>query len=211
VEHPLKGKQKMANLLLQGKYVCPVCGLEQDKPVSIHIRQQHGEQAFVQAVMAAKRTGMSDAQIGEQLGITFKQLERIITKAVGVNISTLSHPKRIKSWEPTDFRLENTTVWSFKQRGNWATHDGRYRGNWSPYIPRNLILRYTKPGDLVLDPFVGGGTTAMEAKLLGRRCIARDINPVCVEMTLENLCFSLPRSLFAESPIYEPEVSVGDA
>jgi hypothetical protein len=211
VEHPLKGKQKMANLLLQGKYVCPVCGLEQDKPVSIHIRQQHGEQAFVQALLDAKRAGMSDAQIGEQFGITLKQLERIITMAVGVNVSTLSHPKRIKSWEPIDFRLESTTVWSFKQRGSWATHDGRYRGNWSPYIPRNLILRYTGPGDLVLDPFVGGGTTAVEAKLLGRRCIARDINPVCVEMTLENLCFSLPRSLFAESPIYEPEVSVGDA
>jgi SAM-dependent methyltransferase len=201
----------MANLLLQGKYVCPVCGLEQDKPVSIHIRQQHGEQAFVQAVLDAKRAGMSDAQIGEQFGITLKQLERIITMAVGVNVSTLSLPKRIKSWEPIDFRLESTTVWSFKQRGSWATHDGRYRGNWSPYIPRNLILRYTRPGDLVLDPFVGGGTTAVEAKLLGRRCIARDINPVCVEMTLENLCFSLPRTLFAESPIYEPEVSVGDA
>jgi SAM-dependent methyltransferase len=154
---------------------------------------------------------MSDAQIGEQFGITFKQLERIITKAVGVNISTLSHPKRIKSWEPTDFRLENTTVWSFKQRGNWATHDGRYRGNWSPYIPRNLILRYTKPGDLVLDPFVGGGTTAVEAKLLGRRCIARDINPASVEMTLENLRFNVPRTLFEESDIYEPEVSIGDA
>jgi len=69
----------MANLLLQGKYVCPVCGLEQDKPVSIHIRQQHGEQAFVQAVLDAKRAGMSDAQIGEQFGITLKQLERIIT------------------------------------------------------------------------------------------------------------------------------------
>jgi SAM-dependent methyltransferase len=161
--------------------------------------------------MAAKRAGMSDAQIGEQFGITFKQLERIITQAVGVNVSTLSHPKRIKSWEPTDFRLENTTVWSFKQRGSWATHDGRYRGNWSPYIPRNLILRYTKPGDLVLDPFVGGGTTAVEAKLLGRRCIARDINPASVEMTLGNLRFNLPHRLFEESHIYEPEVSVGDA
>jgi SAM-dependent methyltransferase len=201
----------MANSLLQSTYTCPLCGLQQANPIGAHIRQQHGEEAFVQAVASAKRAGMSDAQIGEQFGITFKQLERIITKAVGVNVSTLSRPKRIKSWEPTDFRLENTTVWSFKQRGNWATHDGRYRGNWSPYIPRNLILRYTKPGDLVLDPFVGGGTTAVEAKLLGRRCIARDINPASVEMTLRNLRFNLPRTLFEESDIYEPEVSIGDA
>jgi SAM-dependent methyltransferase len=201
----------MANSHQQSTYTCPLCGLQQANPVGAHIRQQHGEEAFVQAVVAAKRAGMSDAQIGEQFGITFKQLERIITQAVGVNVSTLSPSKRIKSWEPTDFRLENTTVWSFKQRGNWATHDGRYRGNWSPYIPRNLILRYTKPGDLVLDPFVGGGTTAVEAKLLGRRCIAWDINPASVEMTLGNLRFNLPRTLFEESDIYEPEVSIGDA
>jgi hypothetical protein len=32
-----------------------------------------------------------------------------------------------------------------------ATVVGNYRGNWSPYIPRNLILRYTAPGDLVLE------------------------------------------------------------
>ncbi|MDW8105053.1 MAG: DNA methyltransferase [Armatimonadota bacterium] len=172
---------------------------------------QHSEQAFVQAVLNAKRAGMSDAQIGELFGVSFKQLERIITKTYGLNISILSRPKRVKSWAPPHFRLETTTVWSFKQRGSWATHDGRYRGNWSPYIPRNLILRYTAPGDLVLDPFVGGGTTAVEAKLLGRRCIARDINPACVQLTLENLRFTPPHTLFSETSIYEPEVEVGDA
>ena len=41
-------------------------------------------------------------------------------------------------WEPKNFKLESTTIWSFKSRGNWATHNGQYRGNWSPYIPRNL-------------------------------------------------------------------------
>ena len=33
---------------------------------------------------------------------------------------------------------------AFPERGNWATHSGKYRGNWSPYIPRNIILRYSK-------------------------------------------------------------------
>jgi len=64
----------------------------------------------------------------------------------------------------------------------------------------------------VLDYFVGGGTTAVEAKLLGRRCIARDINPGAVGITLENLKFSPPRELFGDSVLpSEPEVSVGDA
>src|SRR5438094_3073062 len=91
---------------------------------------------------------------------------------------------------PREYVPETTTVWSFPDRGDWATHVGNYRGNWSPYIPRNLILRYTKPGELVLDPFVGGGTTAIEAKLLGRQCIALDINDHALRQTHSRTRFS---------------------
>ena len=68
--------------------------------------------------------------------------------------------KKITKWEPEDFELEMTTHWSFPKRGDWATHDAKWRGNWSPYIPRNILLRYSKEGDLVLDQFAGGGTNA---------------------------------------------------
>lgn len=79
-------------------------------------------------------------------------------------------------WEPDDFKLETTSCWSFPDRGNWATHDGKWRGNWSPYIPRNIILRYSKEGDYILDQFAGGGTTLVEAKLLNRNIIGVDCN-----------------------------------
>lgn len=84
---------------------------------------------------------------------------------------------KIARWEPDDFELEMNTVWSFPTRGNWATHDAKYRGNWSPYIPRNLLLRYSSEDDMVLDQFAGGGTTLVEAKLLGRNIIGVDVNP----------------------------------
>ena len=84
--------------------------------------------------------------------------------------------KKIKQWEPEEFELELKSVWSFPNRGKWATHDAKYRGNWSPYIPRNLLLRYSNEGDLVLDQFIGGGTTLIEAKLLNRNIIGVDIN-----------------------------------
>ncbi len=90
-------------------------------------------------------------------------------------------------WEPAGFRPETTTVWSFPERGSWATHDGTYRGNWSPYVPRNLLLRYTAPGDWVLDPFIGGGTTAVEAVLLGRRAIAGDLSTAALSTTRDQL------------------------
>jgi DNA modification methylase len=89
--------------------------------------------------------------------------------------------KKIAKWEPDDFELETNTVWSFPDRGKWATHDAKYRGNWSPYIPRNLILRYSQEGDLVLDQFVGGGTTLVEAKLLNRNIVGIDVNPDALE------------------------------
>ncbi len=91
--------------------------------------------------------------------------------------------------QPENFELETNTVWSFPNRGKWATHDAKYRGNWSPYIPRNIILRYSEVGDTVLDQFVGGGTTAVEAKLTGRNFIGIDINSKAVEISKSKCAF----------------------
>ena len=87
------------------------------------------------------------------------------------------------------FELETNTVWSFPSRGKWATHDAKYRGNFSPYVAKNIILRYSKPNDLVLDQFVGGGTTLIECKLNNRNAIGIDINPKAVEITKDKLNF----------------------
>ena len=97
--------------------------------------------------------------------------------------------KIIKKWEPEDFELEMTSVWSFPKRGDWATHDAKWRGNWSPYIPRNVLLRYSKEGDLVLDQFAGGGTTLVEAKLLNRNIIGIDVNDKALERCREKVDF----------------------
>lgn len=98
-------------------------------------------------------------------------------------------PKKIKKWGPEDFELETTTHWSFPKRGDWATHDAKWRGNWSPYIPRNIILRYSKENDLVLDQFVGGGTTLVEAKLLNRNIIGTDVNSTALNRCREKVDF----------------------
>lgn len=80
------------------------------------------------------------------------------------------------------FILQTNTIWSFPQRGSWSTHKGDYPGNWSPYVPRNIILRYSKRGELVLDQFVGSGTTLVEAAELGRRAIGCDINQNAIKI-----------------------------
>ena len=97
---------------------------------------------------------------------------------------------KIKKFAPENFQPENTTIWSFPDRGNWATHISNYRGNWSPYVPRNLILKYTSVGDIVLDQMMGSGTTLVEARLLGRNAIGIDINKDAVMLTRDRLNFS---------------------
>jgi DNA modification methylase len=96
----------------------------------------------------------------------------------------------ITSYGPESYSPEKETVWSFPRRGDWATHIGNYRGNWSPFIPRNLIERFTNRGDLVLDQMVGSGTTLVECKLLGRNGIGVDINPDAIMVTRDRLNFS---------------------
>ena len=95
----------------------------------------------------------------------------------------------LKRLQPENFDLKCTTVWSFPKRGNWATHRSDYRGNWSPQVVRNLLLRYSDEGDTVLDPMVGGGTTLIECKLTGRKGVGIDINPEAIRFTQERLSF----------------------
>jgi DNA modification methylase len=167
-----------------------------------------------QAILREKARGTPDVEIGEKFGVSYKYIEKIITQDKGINVSNLNVRKRIKYLEPKNFKLESTSVWSFRQRGDWATHSGVYRGNFSPYIPRNIILSYSRPGELVLDMFCGAGTTAIEAKLLERRCIAADINEQAIELAKENVNFDinlLPFPDEKQKKYFEPELLVKDA
>jgi len=143
------------------------------------------ERELQEAILQEKTRGTPDIEIGQKYGVTFRYIERLITKSQGINISSFKVSKKIKTFYPKDFKEEQTTVWSFKQRGNWATHSGEYRGNWSPYIPRNVIVKYSKPGELVLDYFCGAGYNKM--KLTNRNFIGIEINPKVIESTKERM------------------------
>jgi DNA modification methylase len=121
---------------------------------------------------------------------------------------SVGKPSKIKEFSPDNFKLEITNVWSFPKRGKWATHGGQYRGNWAPEIPRNLLLRYSEQGDVILDQFVGSGTTLIECKLLGRNGIGIDVNTNAIVLTRDRLNFHYEPF---DIPIYEQCTYLGNA
>jgi hypothetical protein len=68
--------------------------------------------------------------------------------------------------------------WTAKQRAAVSLHEVPYRACFKPQLPRFFIERFTRPGELVYDPFMGRGTTLLEAALLGRHVAGCDVNPL---------------------------------
>jgi hypothetical protein len=76
--------------------------------------------------------------------------------------------------------------WTAKQRAACRLHEVSYRACFKPQLPRFFIERLTAPGEMVYDPFMGRGTTLLEAALLGRVPVGCDVNPL-------SLCLVRPR------------------
>jgi methylase of polypeptide subunit release factors len=175
------------------KIECSVCkALFSKKNYLYHIENEHPEhyERLINNIVKNNNERYSVKEIAAKYNVTEKfvetKIEEIREQRGEYNIKK---PLKIKLWEPRDFNMEATTIWSFPDRGNWATHKGNYRGNWSPYIPRNIIQRYSKEGDVVLDQFVGSGTTLVETKLLKRKGIGIDINPSALDLARVNTDF----------------------
>ena len=76
-------------------------------------------------------------------------------------------------------RLESTTLWDYPRQSYGRTPKGsnKYAGVTPAFVIYNMVKRYTEPGDLVLDPMAGSGTTIDVCREEGRRCMAYDISP----------------------------------
>ncbi|MFY9412580.1 MAG: DNA methyltransferase [Dethiobacteria bacterium] len=73
--------------------------------------------------------------------------------------------------------------WTSKQRAAHSLHEVSYRACFKPQLPRFFITRLTGENDLVYDPFMGRGTTVIEAALLNRVPVGCDINPLSQILT----------------------------
>ncbi len=73
--------------------------------------------------------------------------------------------------------------WTSKQRQAHSLHEISYRACFKPQLPNFFIKNFTKENDIVYDPFLGRGTTLIEAILLNRQGIGNDVNPLSKILT----------------------------
>lgn len=73
------------------------------------------------------------------------------------------------------------SLWIIGPRAKGGKRENNYHGNFVPQIPSDLIRRFTKPGDIILEPFMGSGTTLFECERLNRKYIGFDINDEIVD------------------------------
>jgi hypothetical protein len=90
--------------------------------------------------------------------------------------------------------------WTARQRQAHSIHEVSYRACFKPQIPEFFVGRLTVAGEGVLDPFMGRGTTPIQAALMGRRPLGNDINPLSTLLTRPRLA---PPTVRAIRPPYD--------
>jgi hypothetical protein len=84
------------------------------------------------------------------------------------------------------------SLWLLEKRDGSGGHSAWYWGNFVPQIPQQLMLRYTKKGDWVLDPFAGSGTTLLECQRMGRNCLGVELQASVAKRVRKTLMSTAP-------------------
>lgn len=108
-----------------------------------------------------------------------------------------------KKWkEYTDINTDS--LWIIDKRDNSGIHSASYHGNFIPQIPNQLFTRYTKKGDWILDPFMGSGTSLIEAQRMERNSIGIELQTELVEQVRNKIQPDIKND-------YNPNVFIGDS
>ena len=84
-----------------------------------------------------------------------------------------------ENWKDNDLNVDS--LWIIGPRAKGGKHTNVYHGNFAPQIPNNMIRRFTDENDVVLDLFMGSGTTLYECENLNRDYIGFDINTEIID------------------------------
>ena len=121
-----------------------------------------------------------EAKTIERAKYYLKRLKKSIEKVRTNKINDIN----LLRWKEYD-EIITDSLWLLDKRDSSGAHLAWYWGNFVPQIPRQIMLRYTKKEDWVLDPFAGSGTTLIECRRLGRNGIGIELNKDVVQKAKE--------------------------
>lgn len=110
----------------------------------------------------------------------------------------------LENWKTLD-NIWTDSLWLIPSRDKSGAHSNEYHGNFVPQIPNQIIQRYTKQNEVVLDGFLGSGTTLIESQRLGRHGIGVELLPEVAEKA--------KRAIHSEENVHEitNEIIVGNS
>lgn len=111
----------------------------------------------------------------------------------------------LKNWKKYQDIITDS-LWMIGERDRTGAHKGDYHGNFIPQIPNQLMRRFTKKGDVVLDTFLGSGTTLIECRRLGRNGIGIELLPKIAKLAKDRIS---QQSLFDKSVFVN--ILIGDS
>jgi hypothetical protein len=157
-----------------------IVSFKDDREGILNIDSNGGTVSLRKDVLLSELDQILEAQTIGRAKYYLKRLENGVqkTKTNKVNDVNLSR------WKEYDDIITDS-LWVLDKRDTSGAHLGWYWGNFIPQIPHQMILRYTKKGDWVLDAFVGSGTTLIECRRLGRNGIGIEHLPNLVERSRE--------------------------
>lgn len=123
---------------------------------------------------------IADSQTLERAKYYTERLEKALTEIRTNNINDINLT-RWKEYED----IWTDSLWLIEKRDSTGVHTAGYWGNFIPQIPNQMLKRYTKKGEWVLDPFVGCGTTLIESQRLGRNGIGIELQEIVAQKARE--------------------------
>ncbi|MGC8887737.1 MAG: TRM11 family SAM-dependent methyltransferase [Verrucomicrobiia bacterium] len=157
-----------------------IANYEKDKEGILNIDANGDTIQLRRDVVLSELNQILESQTLERAKYYLKRLEDGIQKIKTGKINDIN----LLRWKEYDDIITDS-LWILDKRDTSGAHLAWYWGNFIPQIPHQMMLRYTKKGDWVLDTFVGSGTTLIECRRLGRNGIGIELNPEVAQKAKE--------------------------